>query len=135
MQINDIEFIPVAIGRAGSDRMVRLVLVRLTTDSGREGWGEAAIAWRPEIYEADVDTLLEVLAACPADVPRVMIVGHNPGFEDLVAYLSDHGGDTATFGNPMPTAALAHLEMPDDWRQLTRGCAHLLGITRPRELT
>ena len=62
MQINDLEFLPVAIGKAGSDRAVRSVLVRMATDSGREGWGEAAIEWGPGELPARRDALLAVLA-------------------------------------------------------------------------
>jgi len=62
MQINDLEFFPVAIGKAGSAGAVRSVLVRMTTDSGREGWGEAAIEWGPGELPARRDALLAVLA-------------------------------------------------------------------------
>ncbi|NQU20746.1 MAG: mandelate racemase/muconate lactonizing enzyme family protein [Candidatus Nealsonbacteria bacterium] len=62
MQINDLEFFSVAIGKAGSDRAVRSMLLRTTTDSGREGWGEAAIGWGPGELPARRDALLAVLA-------------------------------------------------------------------------
>lgn len=92
------------------------------------------VTWERRIYEADVPDLLEVLARCPQDKKRVMIVGHNPGFEDLVDYL---GGDHVTpppDGKLMPTAALARLEMPDQWNSLDAGCAKSVSITRVRDL-
>jgi phosphohistidine phosphatase len=59
-----------------------------------------------------------------------MIVGHNPGLEDLVAKLTGEEHD-------MPTAALAQIALPiDRWRDLklsTRGT--LLALWRPTELT
>lgn len=94
---------------------------------------ESAVRWEEQIYEADVETLIKVLAGCKAR-ERTMIVGHNPGLEDLVEYLSGSPIAVSDVGPSMPTAALAHLSMPDDWSQLERGCATLLEITRPREV-
>ena len=94
---------------------------------------KALVAWDREIYEADVPELLEVLARCPQDKKRVMIVGHNPGFEDLVDYLGD-GVELPPDGKLMPTAALARLELPDQWSKLERGCARVVSITRARDL-
>ena len=59
-----------------------------------------------------------------------MIVGHNPGLEQLVEQLT---GEREV----LPTAALAQIGLPiDRWRNLnlsTRGT--LLGLWRPKELT
>jgi phosphohistidine phosphatase len=86
------------------------------------------------IYEARVEDLLEALGDCPDAATRVMLVGHNPGLEALLVWLaSDHvavPGD----GKLLPTATLARLVMPADWRRLPRGCARLESITRPGTL-
>ena len=37
------------------------------------------IHWEPEIYAAEVTTLLNVLARCPEKTQRLLLVGHNPG--------------------------------------------------------
>jgi len=95
---------------------------------------KSMVVWDRQIYEADVPSLLEVLARCPQDKERVMIVGHNPGFEELVDYL---GGDLLEIppnGKLMPTAALARLEMPDQWQRLDAGCALDVSVTRVRDL-
>jgi len=94
---------------------------------------ESVVRWREELYLADLTTLLEVLAGCDTS-GRCMIVGHNPGLEDLLAYLSGSAvGDSAN-SPPLPTAALARLSMPDDGSHLERGCGELIAVTRPREL-
>jgi phosphohistidine phosphatase len=63
-----------------------------------------------------------------------MIVGHNPGLEELVAYLAGEPM-VAPAGSPaLPTAGLVRLSMPGDWQRLESGCAQLLSINRPREL-
>lgn len=94
----------------------------------------SCIEWEPAIYEAELDTLLEVLALVPGHTARVMIVGHNPGFDELVRYLA--AGTLATWDdlNLMPTAALAHLEMPGSWADLRRGAGRCLDLVRPRDL-
>lgn len=105
---------------------VRLALAEMGVD-------EAAVVWEDEVYDSDASILLDVLAACPDDRRRVLLVGHNPSLEDLVAHLAD-GVDVPSGGKLFPTAALAHFAMPDDWRQLRRGCAELLALVRPRTL-
>jgi phosphohistidine phosphatase len=98
------------------------------------GHGDQGIRMDKRIYAADLDALLEVLADCPTDAPRVMLVGHNPGLEELLVWLA---GETVTLpedGKLLPTATLARLQMPDDWRTLAAGCARLLSITRPATL-
>ena len=62
MKINDLDFFLVEIGRTDGERPVRSLLVRLVTDSGLEGWGEASLAWRITELAVRRRTLLPVLA-------------------------------------------------------------------------
>lgn len=55
------------------------------------------------IYEADVRTLLAVVQSIPDSSNTAIMVGHNPGFENLLSYLT---GDN----RHMPTCALAKIE-------------------------
>jgi len=86
------------------------------------------------LYMASLEKLLEVLKDAPAEPGRIMLVGHNPGLEELLAYLV--AGDTPLpeDGKLLPTATLARLEMPDDWREISSGCAKLAALVRPGEL-
>ena len=92
------------------------------------------IVWDPEIYEATLTELLNVLARCPAQARTVLLIGHNPGLETLIRHLCGDDLELPEDGKLMPTAALARLEMPLSWETLERGCAQLLGVTRPRGL-
>ncbi len=81
------------------------------------------------LYGAEPSDLIAVLRTIQeAKAGTVMIVGHNPGLEELVAQLTGEQED-------LPTAALAHIELPiDRWRDLktsTRGT--LLGLWRPKK--
>ena len=59
----------------------------------------------PRIYAAGLDTLLDVVRELPDDADRIILVGHNPGFEELAEALSSEDGDVR-----LPTSAFAHLE-------------------------
>ena len=85
------------------------------------------------IYEADLSTLLDVLGECDPDAHRTMIVGHNPGLEYLLDHLAG-GVPVPGDGKLLPTAALARLTLPGDWRRLKRGRGELLGLVRVRDL-
>lgn len=92
------------------------------------------IRWDADVYDAEVPDLLRVLARCPGDARTVLLVGHNPGLEDLVRFLGGEEVDEPADGKLLPTATLARLEMPDAWSALDSGCAQLTSITRPRKL-
>ncbi len=96
---------------------------------------ESTIHWDQRVYGAGMETLLDVLADCPQDKKRVMLIGHNPGLEMLVRYLAGETFETSHDNNPMPTAALACLKMPEHWEGLDVGAGQLISIIRPRELT
>ncbi len=65
----------------------------------------------PELYGASTSDLLRILAALPADLRDVVLVGHNPGLEDLCHRL----GTTA----PLKTACVARFRSEaDTWGQL-----------------
>jgi phosphohistidine phosphatase len=84
----------------------------------------------PRLYHASAADILTVLrSAVDNNVGTVMIVGHNPGLEDLVARLT---------GDPegLPTAALAQIALPiDRWSDVTASTrGTLVGLWRPKEL-
>ena len=89
------------------------------------------ILLEPRLYHATSAEILNVLrTTIDEDVARVMIVGHNPGLEELVARLT-------SVRETLPTAALAQIELEiDDWSEATtttRGT--LAGLWRPKEST
>jgi phosphohistidine phosphatase len=85
---------------------------------------------KPALYLAGPEAYITVLRSVPDKYRRVMVVGHNPGLEELLEQLTG----TMTI---LPTAALAEVELPiTQWRELgeeTKG--ELRGVWRPRELT
>jgi phosphohistidine phosphatase len=92
------------------------------------------IQWDEEVYDADLPTLLRVLSRVPPAAELVLLVGHNPGLEELLRYLAGTDVDEPADGKLLPTATVARLEMPGDWAQLDGGCAGLVSIVRPKQL-
>jgi phosphohistidine phosphatase len=85
------------------------------------------------LYAEGLDSLKTVLANCPANAQRVLLVGHNPELEDLLIYLV--GLDNLPErGKLLPTAALARIIMPDDWTNLAPTSGQLFAIIDKQSL-
>ncbi|MBI1422554.1 MAG: histidine phosphatase family protein [Gammaproteobacteria bacterium] len=93
----------------------------------------AHIHFMDELYLADLRTLLRILAEIPQEHTSAMLVGHNPGLDDLVSHLSHQAVPLTASGKLMTTACLAHFRLPDDWHALAR-TGELLRIIRPADL-
>ena len=82
-----------------------------------------------ELYGASARELMERLREVPDEVGSVMVIGHNPGIEDLAVALLGHA-PAAKY----PTGALAALELPGTWDDVDRDGAQLVSFVRPRDL-
>ncbi len=86
----------------------------------------------PEFYAAPPEVYLQALGGLTGNEAVVMVVGHNPGLEELVQRLTGEY-------QPMPTAALAQVQLPiQAWAEMApqagptpRG--RLVSIWRPKE--
>lgn len=76
------------------------------------------------VYAASDTQLLDVVCALPDDVYTVVLVGHNPGIEDLVCLLT--GEQVA-----IPTSALTVIEFMGSWSSAGRSSAVLTASGRP----
>jgi len=84
------------------------------------------------LYFQGTEHLKAVLSECPMQSKCVLLVGHNPDLEELLINLA--GDNLPAADKLMPTAALARLIVPDDWRHLDAGCAQLMSITYAKSL-
>lgn len=98
------------------------------------GLDEGSIHWERSIYAAEVPALLDVLARCPQDRALVLLIGHNPGLEELVEYLARGSGTVPSRPKLLPTAAVACLELPRDWAALKPGSGRLTALVVPKAL-
>ena len=124
--------VPVA-GRWLADNVGVIDLVVISpAERARETWRLAAaeLAVPPPVREDDrvyggsASSLLGVVRELPEELATVVLVGHNPGLEDLVASLT--GRDV-----PMPTSALAVIDLSGSWSTAADGSAELRAQGRP----
>jgi len=80
------------------------------------------------IYEASSAELIKIIRNIPDTSDCAMMVGHNPGFENIVSRLTNSDVQ-------MPTAALACIELSiDRWEDAEDGQGRLLWMLIPKEL-
>lgn len=90
---------------------------------------EGEIRYSEQLYLAEPEVYIGLAQHVADSVSCLMMVGHNPGIEELVGLLSGHD-------ERMPTAALACFRLPiNEWRKLKSGKHYeLVGVWRPKEL-
>lgn len=90
------------------------------------------------LYLADAASLIAALRELEGDPDRVLLVGHNPGLQELLFRLVDPERENDLFAaaaEKFPTAAFALLELDIDcWSALAPGCGALVHFARPRDL-
>jgi phosphohistidine phosphatase len=81
---------------------------------------DAAVRIEDELYGADAPELLARLQRVPDTTASVLLVGHNPGLEDLVKGLGRDGdpGVVQRVQRKFPTGALATLAFDGPWEKL-----------------
>ena len=135
-----------AIGRYMRDQALRFDLVLAspavrvveTLQEVETGYGRALQPqWEKRIYLAPPDELLDLIHAAPDDADHLLLVGHNPGLEQLVLVLVPHGveGARGEVEAKYPTASLAEMSFAvDHWRDIGEGLGRLERFVRPRDL-
>jgi phosphohistidine phosphatase len=133
-----------AAGPMVRERMGSLDLAIVSTATrAQQTWSSVATAWdRPprhddegKIYEAWMDDLLLLIRDVDSSVSSLLLVGHNPGFEDLAFALagteSDSGSLTAMRAK-YPTCALAVFDIESEWEHLVHSGGRLTSFDVPR---
>ena len=87
-----------------------------------------------ELYGASTRELLERMRRVPAELPSLLVIGHNPELESLALELAAEGPLRTQLYAKFPTGALATLEFDGRWSTLGFGAATLAAFVRPREL-
>lgn len=99
--------------------------------------GPIAPAYDKRIYLASTATLLDVVHEADEAVGRLLIVGHNPGLEQLALLLTE-GGDgalRAQLAVKFPTGTLAEIQLRvERWAEVEQGVGTLARFIRPRDL-
>lgn len=125
------------VGRLIRERKLRVDLIisspavraRETAALVRESAGLAAeLLYDERIYEADASRLLEVVTQAAESADALMLVGHNPGLEELLAFLTGQQ-------RHMATATLACVALDaEKWTEARARAGRLEWLVRPEEL-
>ena len=97
--------------------------------------GSPAVRIERPLYGAGSDELLDRLRAVPDEVGSVMLIGHNPGLQQLALDLAEPAAEVQELQAKFPTAALVTLAFSArTWRLIEPATAELVGFVRPRDL-
>ena len=97
------------------------------------GCDEHNIRYLSELYLASSSTLLSIINENRDASGPIMLVGHNPGMDDIVSYLANRDIPLTDKGKLMTTGCLARFRLPPA-EQEQHHQAELLSITRPSEI-
>lgn len=102
------------------------------------GLGTMEAHWDRRIYLASSATLIDVLRDLNDDDNSVLMVGHNPGMEDLILDLVPDDGSSPLRDlaeEKFPTSSLATMELDvASWADVDMRTARLTMFVRPRDL-
>jgi phosphohistidine phosphatase len=103
---------------------------RQTAEAVRQAAGlSAEVLFDDRIYEASANALRQVAAGIDDRFASAMLVGHNPGIEGFIRYLTARA-------EPMPTAGLAVIELDiGSWSEIAEDTGRVDNVFRPKEMT
>jgi phosphohistidine phosphatase len=90
------------------------------------------------LYDATAHNLLAVLQELPSDVHSVLVVGHNPGVQELATLLIASGDITArqSLLEKFPTASVAVIDFPvRSWAEIRPNGGRVDRFVTPRMLS
>ena len=89
------------------------------------------------LYHAEASTLLETIQNSNDKFMTLLVIGHNPGIQQLAIDLSGRSNDLPArrLAEKFPTAALAVYDIDaESWHLAAPRCAHLVAFVTPRDL-
>jgi phosphohistidine phosphatase len=115
-----------------SSRRTRETLDRLSPALG----ARPSVSIESELYGASERELLERLNALDDQPQSVLVIGHNPGIEQLAIDLAGSGAQPQldALRRKFPTGALATLEFERGWSELAPSSARLADFVTPKQL-
>jgi phosphohistidine phosphatase len=108
-----------------------------TLDEIASGYGPLEAQHDERLYLASASSLLDIVRHAPGSVGRLLLVGHNPGLEELALRLARRDGDglRGEVAVKYPTGTVAEIELPaQHWAEVKEGTGRILRFIRPRDL-
>jgi phosphohistidine phosphatase len=110
---------------------------RATWDLASRGWTkQPPMTLEERIYDASPSRLLDIVQNADDRNESLLLVGHNPGFEELARMLIDASdGKRSGLAEKFPTAALAVIDFSSaHWADIAPHTGRLERFVTPREL-
>jgi phosphohistidine phosphatase len=107
---------------------------RETLDLIRHAIAASTVTLEDDLYGASADELLTRIRLVPDAVASVMLIGHNPGLQQLAVTLASTGDEVERLEAKFPTAALATLALAKTWSRLAPADATLAAYVVPKQL-
>jgi phosphohistidine phosphatase len=93
------------------------------------------IQWAEEAYMASSGELISIVRDLPDSAGHVLLIGHNPGLENLAAQLIGADAYGMAVGIRLPTSAAAHIVLSADvWREVQTNTGQLQWLVNPKLL-
>ncbi|QFU16160.1 SixA phosphatase family protein [Microvirga thermotolerans] len=108
-----------------------------TWDLVQPALGEVECRREPRLYEATAARLLTVVQEVNPVNRRLLMIGHNPGFEDLAKMLIGDGTpeDCSRLSGKLPTAGLVVVDFPGTgWEDVKAHSGRLERFVTPKSL-
>lgn len=121
----------------GFDRIVASPARRVieTLDEVCSTYGPLAPEYEQRVYLATTDSLLDIVHETGDEVGQLLLVGHNPGMENLALLLTRGGGLRGEVEVKYPTGTLAEIELNvESWQHVREATGTLTRFIRPRDL-
>jgi phosphohistidine phosphatase len=108
-----------------------------TLDEVGAGYGAIEPGYDRRLYLASAETLLDIVRHAPAMAERLLLVGHNPGLEELALRLARRDGDRlrGELEVKYPTGTVTEIGLPvERWADVREGIGRIVRFIRPRDL-
>jgi phosphohistidine phosphatase len=92
------------------------------------------VFWEAGIYDASLSDLATVVEQYSEGIHTLLLIGHNPGLNQLLCYLSQDPPPVNNTGKLLTTAAIAVLDYGNTAITAKLQCASLQCLIRPNEL-
>lgn len=92
------------------------------------------ILFETGVYDASLDNLIFIINQHSKNTHTLLIIGHNPGLDQLLCYLSRDPPPVDSTGKLLTTAAVAVLDYGHTAIAAKPSHAHLQYLIRPKEL-
>ena len=107
---------------------------RQTLELLRAALGDTQVTFEDGLYHASAQALLERIRALDPELDEILLVGHNPGLQDLALLVAAPSAKRARIEEKLPTGALVTLELAGSWGGTAPGSATVTMLVLPREL-